>query len=174
MRGESLCTLIITVFPLCRGPGRTSQARGHQLSVHSAEMDQIVLTADQAHGSLQKTVDGLRKEAAALAAARDAAAGDHFKLLELAGPIMAKVQHPIVSELGFTADDDGLMHYTSAVQKHESDNVDVGALLAQIHLIVLFGEAAGGQVPKLALEPKTKVSYEEVLLSARGAKPPPS
>ncbi len=116
----------------------------------------------------------LRAQAAALQAARDKAAGDHFKLLEEAGPIMASVQHPIVKELGFTADDDGLMHYTSAVQAHESSHVDVGALLAQIHLIVLFGEETGGAVPKLALEPKTKVSYEEVLLSARGAKPPPA
>ena len=132
----------------------------------------IKLTVEQARTSLQATVDGLRAKSAALGDARSRSAGDHFQTLELIGPIMAEVQHPIVAGLGFTADDEGLMHYTSAVREHEAGHTDIGGLLAQIHLIVLMGEEAAEGVPKLALNPQTTVSYEEVLLSARGVKPP--
>ena len=132
----------------------------------SSDQASIVLSLEQAKASLQKTVDGLRAEADALTAARERAGGDHFKMLEEAGVIMAQVQHPIVAELGYTADDDGLMHYTSAVRNHEADEA-ISSLMALVHVIVLMGE---GAVPKLALQ-QTSVSYEEVLLSARGAKP---
>ena len=66
--------------------------------------------------------------------------------------------------------DEGLMQYTVALKSHDS-NEDISLLMANIHMLVLFGEADGDAgVPKLAL-PSTSVSYEEVLLSARGAKP---
>ena len=61
-----------------------------------------------------------------------------------------------------------LMHYTSAVRVHADDSEAVASLMAQIHMLVLFGEGEGegeGAVPKLPLQ-TTTVTYEEVLLSA--------
>jgi len=131
---------------------------------------EAVLSLDQARDSLKATLSGLRSNASALAEARATAAGDTFKRLEIVGPVMAQVQFPVIKPLGYTEDDDGLMNYTSAVRQHET-NDDIAALTAQIHTIVLLGEADGKEgVPKLALQP-TEVTYDEILLSARGAKP---
>uniref|UniRef100_A0A7S2IXJ5 Protein C10 n=1 Tax=Haptolina brevifila TaxID=156173 RepID=A0A7S2IXJ5_9EUKA len=131
----------------------------------------VVLSLEQAKSSLSATLGGLRSNSGALEAARVNAAGDTIKLLETVGPLMAEVQFPIISPFGYTTDDDGLMHYTSAVRTHADDHEDVAALMASIHMIVLVGEAEGVEgVPKLTLEPTT-VTYEEVLLSARGSKP---
>jgi len=136
-------------------------------------MVDIVLSIEQAQTSLNATLQGLRGEATVLRDARVASADDHFKLLETVGPIMARVQFPIITPFGYTQDDDGLMHYTSAVRVHADDSEAVASLMAQIHMLVLFGEGEGegeGAVPKLPLQ-TTTVTYEEVLLSARGAKP---
>ena len=128
------------------------------------------ITLEQARDSLTRTLEGLRGAMSTLDAARADSAGDHLKLLEVIGPVMASVQHPVIEPLGFPANDEGLMQYTVALKSHDS-NEEISLLMAQIHMLVLFGEADEGDVPKLAL-PSTTVSYEEVLLSARGAKPP--
>jgi hypothetical protein len=133
-------------------------------------MADIRLSVEQARECLQKTVDGLRKEAGALGAIRAKHASDHLKMLEEVGPLLATVQFPILTSLGYTADDEGLMHYTSALRANEDDEA-VCALMASVHLLVLCGEGdeGDGAVPKLAL-PSAEITYEEVLLSARGAK----
>ena len=124
-------------------------------------------TVDQLRDVLKRTVDGLRAEATALDAARDAAGENKMKLLEEVGPIMAKVQYPLIAEIGFGADESGLEAYTQCLDGHSEDE-DVASLTALVHVIVLFGE---GAVPKLQM-PGSAVSYEQVLLSARGVKPP--
>ena len=58
----------------------------------------------------------------------------------------------------------------SATKAHEEVE-EIATLMAQVHMIVLVGEPTEGEVPKLALGNSIEVSYEEVLLSARGAKP---
>ena len=60
------------------------------------------------------------------------------------------------------------MHYAAAARAHE-ENEECATLMAQVHTIVLFGE--DGDVPPLQLGNSITVSYEEVLLSARGSKP---
>lgn len=125
------------------------------------------LTLDQARDSLNQIVAGLRAESAALEQHRSAAGGDMMKMLQLSGPVMAKVQNPVIGSLGFTSDDEGVMNYTVAVKAHDS-NEAIASLMALVHMIVLVGESA---IPKLSIAHSTTMTYEEVLLSARGAKP---
>ena len=128
------------------------------------------LTVEQSRDALKRTLAGLEEQASALQAAREQAAGDPLALLSTIGPVMAAVQYPIIKSLGFSEDDEGLMQFTVATKSNDSDE-EVALLMARIHMAVLFGEPQDGAVPKLSLQPATPVSYEEVLLSARGAKP---
>lgn len=61
------------------------------------------ITLEQARDSLSRTLEGLRASVGTLDAARADSAGDHLKLLEAVGPVMASVQHPIIEPLGFAA-----------------------------------------------------------------------
>lgn len=78
-------------------------------------MVDIVLSIEQAQTSLNATLQGLRGEATVLRDARVASADDHFKLLETVGPIMARVQFPIITPFGYTQDDDGHALFTARI-----------------------------------------------------------